>query len=93
MNSTGKVLLGILAGAAAGAILGVLLAPDKGSVTRKKILKKGEDYTDALKDKFEELVEGVTEKFSSAREDGREMASKGTSKIEEYKKDAKAAIG
>ena len=37
----GKILLGVLAGAAAGATLGILFAPKKGSVTRKKIIKKG----------------------------------------------------
>ena len=35
--STGKVITGIVAGMAAGAVLGILLAPDKGSETRKKI--------------------------------------------------------
>ena len=35
--STGKVMLGILAGLAAGEALGILFAPDKGSETRKKI--------------------------------------------------------
>jgi len=49
MNS-GKVLLGVLAGLAAGALLGVLFAPEKGSDTRKKISKKGEDYADSLKE-------------------------------------------
>jgi hypothetical protein len=45
--SSGKVLLGVLAGVAAGAFLGILFAPDKGLNTRKKIVKKGEDYADA----------------------------------------------
>ena len=40
----GKVLLGVLAGVAVGATLGILFAPDSGTNTRKKIMKKGEDY-------------------------------------------------
>ena len=34
---SGKVLLGVLAGAAAGALLGILFAPEKGTKTRKMI--------------------------------------------------------
>lgn len=33
----GKLAVGLIAGAAAGAIAGVLLAPEKGKVTRKKV--------------------------------------------------------
>lgn len=39
-------LLGFLAGAAAGALAGILLAPDKGSETRKNLKKKVKDLSD-----------------------------------------------
>jgi gas vesicle protein len=63
--SSGKVLLGILAGAAAGALLGILFAPEKGEQTRRKIAKKGEDYADGLKEKFSELIDTVTDGLGS----------------------------
>lgn len=51
--NTSKVLLAVLGGVAAGALIGVLIAPDKGSNTRKKYLDKGKNYVDDLKGKFE----------------------------------------
>lgn len=63
----GKALLGVLAGMAAGAALGVLFAPDKGSNTRKKMAKQGEDFADALDKKidakFDELLKTLTDKI------------------------------
>ena len=57
--NTGKAILGVLAGMAAGAVIGMLFAPDKGTETRRKIAKKGEDLMDSLEDridrKFDEL--------------------------------------
>ena len=61
--STGKVILGLVAGAAAGAVLGTLFAPEKGSVTRKQISQKGENYFDTLKTKFDEFITTATNEF------------------------------
>ena len=52
-----KIVLGaLLAGAAIGGTLGILFAPAKGSDTRKKISKKGEEMKDDLQAKYEELI-------------------------------------
>jgi gas vesicle protein len=39
MNTTGKFVLGLLGAAAAGTVIGLLIAPDKGSETRKKMIE------------------------------------------------------
>ncbi len=57
--STGKVLLGVVAGMFAGALIGVLVAPAKGSDTRKKISNMGRDYIDDVNEKFNEFMEGI----------------------------------
>jgi gas vesicle protein len=51
MNKYSKIGLAFLAGAVVGAIAGVLLAPDKGSETRKKMADKARDLSDAMKEK------------------------------------------
>ncbi len=88
--STGKVLLGVLAGAATGALLGVLLAPHKGSVTRKKIARTTGSYADGLKAKFGEMVDSVTEKLDKVKEDVSEFAEQKMNKVDGAKKDVKA---
>lgn len=74
MSKTSKVLLGFLAGAAIGGVLGILLAPDKGSETRRKIMEKGSDLGDSLagfgeqcRDKFNDVVENVKGSFNSTK--------------------------
>jgi len=88
--STGKVLLGIVAGAAAGALVGVLFAPHKGSVTRKKISRTTGNYADGLKEKFGEMVDSLTEKFEIVKEDVTEFAEQKMHKNGEPKKEVKA---
>jgi gas vesicle protein len=66
--SSGKIVLGVLAGVAAGALLGILFAPDKGSETRKKISKKGAETIDDLKEQLDELLDGFSKKIETSKE-------------------------
>ncbi len=58
MNSSTKVIIGIVGAAAAGAVIGMLLAPDKGSEIRKKVKSTANDWACQLADLF---AEGKTE--------------------------------
>ena len=61
-------MLGVLTGAAAGAIAGILLAPDKGSVTRENIAKKGRDTVDDIKGQVNDFVDKVADNYFSGSE-------------------------
>lgn len=89
--STAKVVLGTLAGLATGAVVGILLAPEKGSTTRKQIKDKADDYADELKLQFNEFRSSLTEKFESAINDAEILAEKRKSKYDDAKKDLKNA--
>jgi len=81
MNS-GKVILGALAGLAAGALIGVLFAPDKGSESRGKIVKKGEDYLDSVKKQFNSLLDNIAGKFNGGRVEVSDIKETGKTKRE-----------
>ncbi len=81
MNA-GKVILSIAVGVAAGAVLGVLLAPDKGSETRRKISQKSNEYADDLKDKFNDFIENMLDKFDTVKTSAENLTKKGKHKVE-----------
>lgn len=72
---SGKTALGILLGVGVGALLGVLFAPAKGSKTRKRIMNKGQDYANDLKNKFDGLYEDATNKYDTLLEDVKTMVT------------------
>jgi gas vesicle protein len=72
MTNTNKILTAVGFGLAAGAILGLLFAPRKGSDTRELLAKKGTKISDTVKDglhvgqkKFNTLKDGFKEGLNS----------------------------
>ena len=68
-NNKNKFVFGVLAGAAAGALAGLLLAPDKGSVTRNNLLTRGRDTVDNFKGQVSDIVDKVSENYLSGNEE------------------------
>jgi len=52
MNTKSKIILGLVGAAAAGVLVGLLLAPEKGTDMRKKIGKTAGDWAGHLTDLF-----------------------------------------
>jgi gas vesicle protein len=48
MNTTSKIVLGLMGAAAVGALIGILVAPEKGSDLRKKISSGAGDVADEI---------------------------------------------
>lgn len=61
---TKNMLIGMLGGLAAGSILGVLFAPDKGCNTRRKIGQQGEDLKNGVKDGVNNLVTSLGNNYN-----------------------------
>ena len=89
--SSGKVVLALLAGVAAGAVLGILFAPDKGSETRKKLSGEGDDLKESMKEKFNQFLDDISEKYENVKEEDADPADKGKTVKDEADKKAKAA--
>ena len=68
MNSRDKLIL-TAASAAVGVIVGLLLAPEKGTDLQKKIKSKGRDVADSLNGAYET----VSKQFTRVKHDAEEL--------------------
>ncbi len=105
MAGKSGTVVAVLAGAAIGAAIGILFAPEEGAKTRKKIKEGVGAKKDELADKLHELTETVKGKFGVAKKDlessidnlvsnvehkTEDVISMLEKKLEELKKDAKS---
>lgn len=69
MANTGSTLLALITGAAIGAGVGLLYAPESGEKTRKKIKDESKKAQDRLNKKYTETSSNLSEKATQARVD------------------------
>ncbi|MEX2595053.1 MAG: YtxH domain-containing protein [Anditalea sp.] len=86
MNAS-KLLLSAIAGVAIGIQIGVLIAPEKGEDTRRKLSKKGDDYLDEINAQINRFIDGVTEKLDKVNKNVSDVGERGKSKVNELDKD------
>jgi gas vesicle protein len=66
-----NVLLSVMAAAGAGIIVGILLAPNSGARTRRRVINLGqdslEDFMDTVEDSFDEFKGQTQRRFSDLK--------------------------
>lgn len=75
MDNTGKTIAALLVGAVAGALTGLLIAPESGDKTRKKLNRTANDIIYDLEDAWEASAEKI-----------KELADNAVAEIEKYSK-------
>jgi gas vesicle protein len=76
MTNTAKIITAIAAGAVAGAVLGVLFAPDKGTETRRKVSEEGKRLAQTLREKFNRMKERSDDVVGTIQESIDELEAK-----------------
>jgi len=75
--TTTKVLLGILGAAAAGVVIGMLIAPEKGSDLRNNISKTAGDWADEVADWMGKGKQYLSDMKNRASAEAESLASEG----------------
>ena len=93
MSKRSNATLAFLLGAATGAILGILYAPDKGSSTRDKLSFLVDKYKKELEELVNSLIDSEEGSSSQAKEKGKKVISDAKEKAEKLLEDVDELIG
>jgi gas vesicle protein len=84
----GKVFWGIVTAAAAGAVIGMLFAPEEGTQTRKKIKRKTNSLASELIDALERSKDKAVKSAEDLKEKGQKYKNDFNDKAEELADEA-----
>ena len=94
MSNKNSAFFAFLAGAAVGAALGILYAPDKGENTRAKLSFELEKYRERLKEYIDQLMNGKDVPFTTAaRSESEKVVKEAQEKAESLLQDVEDLIG
>lgn len=93
MGKTTNTLFAFISGAAVGAVVGILYAPDKGSNTRDKLTYLLDKYKNQLQELLNDLVEGSEAFSSEAKTEGEKVITETKAKAERLLEDVDELIG
>ena len=71
-----------------GLVAGLLLAPEKGSETRRKVRRRAHE----LKDRFDDFVDAVSDRIESFKNDAEGVAKKTRSEAEAFAGDVRNGV-
>lgn len=77
MNDSSKTLFAFIAGAAAGAVVGLLMAPESGQSTREKLSRQADDILSDLEDQWEVGFQKIRDLTDNAMEEADRLKNRG----------------
>ena len=88
-----KFWIGLLAGFAAGVTVGILYAPARGTVTRRRIVETAGDFADTSREKLHDVSRAAKRKARSVSQMANEKVQRASDFAREKADDIGEAVG